>query len=124
MLVAVGGKSTSYLLQTGQHNWESGNETYHQCVKTLETLGRGQDAIFCRYRCRKLQGQVQSSGCAEPEQEGESASTALRRARFLRVKITDAASGSVRLETRLPSQFVDSISQIIPQVSADPLHEW
>ena len=47
---------------------------------------------------------------------GEDATTALRRARFLRVKITETATGSVRLETRLPSQFVDGIATVIPQV--------
>lgn len=50
------------------------------------------------------------------EAGGEDASTALRRARFLRVKITSIASGEVRLETRLPAAFVDGIATVIPQV--------
>ena len=54
---------------------------------------------------------------AGSEQKGEDATTALRRARFLRVKITETATGSVRLETRLPSQFVDGMATVIPQVS-------
>ena len=57
---------------------------------------------------------------AEPEGKGEDATTALRRARFLRVKITESATGSVRLETRLPSQFVDGMAMVIPQVRASP----
>ena len=55
---------------------------------------------------------------AGSERRGEDASTALRRARFLRVKITETATGSVRLETRLPSQFVDGMATVIPQVGA------
>ena len=54
---------------------------------------------------------------AESGQRGEDATTALRRARFLRVRITETATGSVRLETRLPSQFVDGMATVIPQVS-------
>ena len=54
---------------------------------------------------------------AGSEQKGEDATTALRRARFLRVKVTETATGSVRLETRLPSQFVDGMATVIPQVS-------
>ena len=53
---------------------------------------------------------------AGSERKGEDPTTALRRARFLRVKITETASGSVRLETRLPSQFVDGMATVIPQV--------
>ena len=34
----------------------------------------------------------------------------------MRVKITETATGSVRLETRLPSQFVDGMATVIPQV--------
>ncbi|BDA50301.1 probable 2,3-dimethylmalate lyase at N-terminal half [Coccomyxa sp. Obi] len=54
---------------------------------------------------------------------GEDASTALRRARFLRVKITSVASGEVRLETRLPAAFVDGIATVIPQVAGVDLEE-
>ena len=54
--------------------------------------------------------------CADAAGKGEDATTALRRARFLRVRITESASGSVRLETRLPSQFVDGMAMVIPQV--------
>lgn len=56
-------------------------------------------------------------------QGGEDASTALRRARFLRVKITSIASGDVRLETRLPAAFIDGIATVIPQVAGVDLEE-
>jgi hypothetical protein len=46
----------------------------------------------------------------------EDASSALRRARFLRIKITTVASGETRLETRLPAGFIDAIATVVPQV--------
>ncbi|CAL8465196.1 g4731 [Coccomyxa elongata] len=62
-------------------------------------------------------------GRQQGESGGEDASTALRRARFLRVKITSVATGEVRLETRLPAAFVDGIATIIPQVAGVDLEE-
>ncbi len=48
---------------------------------------------------------------------GEDAGSALRRARFLRIKITSVATGETRLETRLPAAFIDGIATVVPQVT-------
>ncbi|KAK9903591.1 hypothetical protein WJX75_009441 [Coccomyxa subellipsoidea] len=53
----------------------------------------------------------------------EDASSALRRARFLRIKITTVASGETRLETRLPAGFIDAIATVVPQVAGIDLEE-
>ena len=97
-----------------------------QCHASAQTCERAQAQACCVLNFRRLADMLQASlgvvwqgnhkCCAGSERKGEDATTALRRARFLRVKITETATGSVRLETRLPSQFVDGMATVIPQV--------
>lgn len=40
-----------------------------------------------------------------------------RRAQWLRIKVSDASSGAVKLDTRFPAGFLGSVAAIIPQVA-------
>eukprot|EP00890_Picochlorum_soloecismus_P005162 jgi/Picsp_1/5647/NSC_03006-R1_-dimethylmalate lyase-like len=46
-----------------------------------------------------------------------------KRSKWLRVRISDASSGQVKLDTRFPGGFLDSVSAIIPQVAGIDLNE-
>jgi hypothetical protein len=46
-----------------------------------------------------------------------SPSSALTRVDFLRIKISNDATGTVKLETRIPAGFVQGLSLIVPQAA-------
>ena len=49
--------------------------------------------------------------------------TSSKRSKWLRVRISDSSSGQVKLDTRFPGGFLDSVAAIIPQVAGIDLNE-
>jgi len=49
--------------------------------------------------------------------------TSSKRSKWLRVRISDALSGQVKLDTSFPGGFLDSVAAIIPQVAGIDLNE-
>ena len=58
-----------------------------------------------------------SAAGASGDTGGRGSGSALARIDFLRIRVSDAATGTVRLETRIPAGFVDGLASIVPAVA-------